>query len=88
MCCNPHSPEYFTLVSVCPYDGSFTVLGIFENINAVTARLQAIHFSCGGEYRIECFHVQTEADCVEKRDELLKSRREHLEKSLQEVDNA
>ena len=42
--------------------------------------------SCGDEYRIECFHVQTEADCVEKRDELFKSRRERLEKSLEAKD--
>jgi hypothetical protein len=80
--CKPSTPEYFTLLSTCPYDGSTTVLGIFENMNAVCARLQGCYTSCGDEYRIECFHLQTEEDCVNQRDELLESRRQHLEKQL------
>ena len=51
-------------------------------MNAVCARLQALYNSCGDEYRIECFHLQTEEDSVKKRDELFESRREHLEKQL------
>ena len=86
--CKPTTPEYFTLLSVCPYDGSTTVLGIFENMNAVCARLQGCYTSCGDEYRIECFHLQTEEDCVTKRDELFESRKQQLEKNLKEEVNA
>ncbi len=64
MSCKPSTPEYFTLCSVCPYDGSTTVLGIFENLDAVMYRLKRLHSTCGDEYRIECFHVRTaSAEC-------------------------
>ena len=62
MSCNPSTPEYFTLCSVCPYDGSFTVLGIFENMDAVVYRMKQMYSSCGDEYRIECFHLTTAED--------------------------
>ncbi len=54
-----NQPEYFTILSVCPYDGSTTVLGIFEDMDAVTYRLKRMYTSCGDEYRIECSHLQT-----------------------------
>jgi hypothetical protein len=57
-------------------------------MNAVCARLQACYTSCGDEYRVECFHLQTEEDCVTKRDELFESRKQQLEKSLKEEVNA
>ncbi len=53
-------PEYYTLTSICQFDGSPTQLGIFENMAAVTARLRSCYTSCGDEYRIECFHLATE----------------------------
>jgi len=32
-------PEYFTLASVCPYNGNVTIHGIFENMDAVVYRM-------------------------------------------------
>ena len=64
--CKPTTPEYFTLLSVCPYDGSTTVLGIFENLDAVYYRMKSCYTSCGDEYRIECFHLSTQ-EAEEKR---------------------
>mgnify|MGYP003118391747 FL=1 len=62
MSCKPSTPEYFTLCSVCPYDGSTTVLGIFEDLDAVYYRMKQMYSSCGDEYRIECFHLTTAED--------------------------
>ena len=69
MSCKPSTPKYFTLCSVCPYDGSFTVLGIFENLDAVMYRIKCCYTSCGDEYRIECFHLQTAEEMAEKYNE-------------------
>ena len=76
MCSTPNTPEYFTLLSVCPYDGSTTVLGIFENLDAVTYRLKSAHTSCGDEYRIECFHLTTAEDAAKRYNDLVVSRLE------------
>jgi len=51
--------EYYTITSICPYDGQPTVIGIFEDIDAVSYRLKRMYTSCGDEYRIECHHLQT-----------------------------
>ena len=52
-----NQPEYFTLLSICQHTGEPTVLGIFEDMDAVSYRLKRISHSCGDEYRIECFHL-------------------------------
>ena len=70
MCNKPNTPEYYTLVSICPYDGTPTVLGIFENLDAVMYRLKSCHTSCGDEYRIECFHLTTADWAAERYNEL------------------
>ena len=54
-----NQPEYYTISTVCPYDGSTTMLGIFEDMRAVSYRLQRMYTSCGDEYRVECFHLST-----------------------------
>ena len=78
-------PEYFTLTSICQFDGSPTQLGIFENMDAITARLRSCYSSCGDEYRIECFHLATQEGEENRLAELLQSRkdaaakRDHLE---------
>ena len=81
MSCKPNTPEYFTLTSVCPYDGSFSILGVFENMDAVMYRIKSCYTTCGDEYRIECFHLQTADMCAEKYNELqinrAKSKLEH-----------
>ena len=70
MCNKPETPEYFTLLSICPYDGSVTVLGIFEDLDAVMYRLKSCYTSCGDEYRIECFHLTTADFAAEKYNEI------------------
>ena len=70
MCNKPNTPEYYTLVSICPYDGTPTVLGIFENLDAVMYRLKSCHTSCGDEYRIECFHLTTADLAAERYNEI------------------
>ena len=54
-----NQPEYFTLSSICEYDGSTTILGIFEDMDAINYRLKRMYTSCGDEYRVECHHLST-----------------------------
>ena len=54
-----NQPEYFTINSVCPHTGDVTCVGIFENMRAVSYRLQRMYSTCGDEYRVECHHLQT-----------------------------
>jgi len=56
---HPNQPEYFTISSVCPHDGSTIVVGIFEDMDAVAYRLKRMYTTCGDEYRVECHHLQT-----------------------------
>ena len=56
---HPNQPEYFTINSVCPHDGSTVCLGIFEDMDAVSYRLKRMYTSCGDEYRVECHHLST-----------------------------
>ena len=61
---HPNKPEYFTLTSICEYDGTATVIGIFENIDALYYRMKQMYLHCGKELHIECFHLsdaETEA---------------------------
>ena len=61
---HPNQPEYFTLTSICEYDGTHTVHGIFENIDALYYRMKQMYIHCGKELHIECFHLsdaETEA---------------------------
>ena len=87
-----NQPEYFTILSVCPYDGSTTVLGIFEDMDAVSYRLKRMYTSCGDEYRIECSHLQTAEQEAEAYNEQVVSRAEHKrnteekERKLKEYD--
>ena len=66
--------EYFTLSSICQYDGTTTILGIFDSMDAVMYRIKACYTSCGDEYRIECFHLQTAEKCAERYNELVVER--------------
>ena len=54
---HPNKPEYFTLSSICEYDGTQTTHGIFENIDALYYRMKQMYTRCGSEYHIECFHL-------------------------------
>ena len=77
---HPNSPEYFTISSVCQYDGSTTVLAICENMDAVMYRLKQCYSSCGDEYRINCYHLTTADEAAVKYNEQLVSRREYQAK--------
>ena len=63
---HPNQPEYFTLTSVCEFDGRQTVHGIFNSIDAVYYRMKQMYTRCGSEYHIECFHL-SDADTEAKR---------------------
>tara|TARA_R100000152_G_scaffold535_1_gene218 strand:+ start:1166 stop:1474 length:309 start_codon:yes stop_codon:yes gene_type:complete len=77
---HPNQPEYFTISSVCPYDGTTTVIGIFEDMDAVSYRLKRLHTSCGDEYKVECHHLQTaEMEAVAYNEQIV-SRREYQQK--------
>ena len=71
------SPEYWTITSIDEYDGTPTCLGVFENMDAVTYRLKALYSHCGSEYRIECFHLQTDEHCAEQYNDTLVNRRKY-----------
>jgi len=71
---HPNQPEYFTISSVCPHDGSTTVLGIFEDMDAVTYRLKRVYTCCGDEYKVECHHMSSAAAEAEAYTEQLTSR--------------
>ena len=72
-----NSPEYFTISTVCQYDGSTTVLAICEDIDAVMYRLKQCYTSCGDEYRINCYHLTTASDAAEKYNEQVISSRKY-----------
>ena len=66
MTCPDHPKEYFTITSIDEYDGTPSTIGIFEDMRAVSYRLQRMYTHCGSEYRVECFHVSTaEAEASE-----------------------
>ena len=72
-----NQPEYYTITSVCPYDGSTTMLGIFEDMDAVSYRLKRMYTSCGDEIRIECSHLQTAEEEAKAYNEQVVSRVKH-----------
>ena len=74
---HPNYPEYFTISSVCPHDGSTTVVGIFEDMDAVSYRLKRMYTTCGDEYRVECFHLSLADDEAKAYNEQLVSRRKY-----------
>jgi len=72
-----NSPEYFTISSVCQYDGSTTVLAICEDMDAVMYRLKQCYSSCGDEYRINCYHLTTASQAAEAYNEQMVNRRKY-----------
>ena len=80
---HPNQPEYFTISSVCPHDGNTTMIGIFEDMDAVAYRLKRMYTTCGDEYKVECHHLTTASDEAEAYNEQLVSRRKY--KREQEV---
>ena len=74
---HPNQPEYFTISSVCPHDGSTTVVGIFEDMDAVAYRLKRMYTCCGDEYKVECHHLSNAEAEAEAYNEQLVNRRKY-----------
>ena len=89
---HPNQSEYFTITSVCPHTGETTVVGIFEDMDAVGYRLKRMYTSCGDEYRIECHHLSTAEDEAKAYNEQVVSRTKYKkdeaekERKLKEYD--
>ena len=78
-----NQPEYYTITSICPCDGQATVIGIFEDMDAVSYRLKRMYTSCGDEYRIECHHLSTaESEAVAYNEQVV-SRTEYKRKEAE-----
>ena len=78
-----NQPEYFTITSICPHTGETTVVGIFEDMDAVSYRLKRMYTTCGDEYRIECSHLQTAEEEAKAYNEQVVSRREYQHKEAE-----
>jgi len=82
---HPGQPEYFTITSIDQYDGSPTVIGIFDSMRAVSFRLQRMYATCGDEYRVECFHVSNaEAEARELTEQQVNRAKYHMEEKKKE----
>jgi len=77
---HPNTPVYYTVSSVCQYDGSTTVLAICENMEAVAYRIKQCYTTCGDEYRINAYHLTTAEDAIVKYNEQETSRKEYQAK--------
>ena len=77
---HPNTPVYYTVSSVCQYDGSTTVLAICEDMDAVSYRLKQCYTTCGDEYVINAYHLTTAEDAAVAYNEQLVNRREYQAK--------
>ena len=86
MICKKCPPkEYYTITSIDQFDGSPTVIGIFDSMRAVSFRLQRIYSSCGDEYRVECFHLSNaEDEAKELTEQQVTRARYHMEERKKE----
>ena len=83
---HPNTPVYYTVSTVCQYDGSTTVLAICEDMDAVSYRLKQCYTTCGDEYVINAYHLTTAEDAAVKYNEQLVSRREYQAKEKEKED--
>ena len=74
---HPKTPVYYTISSVCQYDGSTTVLAICEDMDAVAYRIKQCYTTCGDEYRINAYHLTTAEEAVVTYNEQMVARREY-----------
>jgi len=68
------APLYYTLSSVCPYDGSSTIYAVCESIDAAMYHLKQCHISRGDEYRIEAFELTHFEKAYQDYQDLVQSR--------------
>ena len=83
---HPNTPVYYTVSSVCQYDGSTTVLAICEDMDAVSYRLKQCYTTCGDEYVINAYHLTTAEDAAVAYNEQLVNRREYQRKEKEKED--
>ena len=83
---HPNTPVYYTVSTVCQYDGSTTVLAICEDMDAVSYRLKQCYTTCGDEYVINAYHLTTASDAAVAYNEQLVSRREYQAKEREKED--
>ena len=72
---HPKTPVYYTVSTVCQYDGNTTVLAICEDMDAVSYRLKQCYTTCGDEYVINAYHLTTAKDACEKYTEQMVNKR-------------
>ena len=83
---HPNTPVYYTVSSVCQYDGTTSVLAICEDMDAVMYRIKQCYTTCGDEYHINAYHLTTASDAATKYNEQLVSRREYQAKEKEKED--
>ena len=83
---HPNTPVYYTVSSVCQFDGTTTVLAICEDMDAVMYRLKQCYTTCGDEYRINAYHLTTAEDAAVAYNEQLVNRREYQAKEKEKED--
>ena len=83
---HPNTPVYYTISSVCEYDGNTTVLAICEDMDAVAYRIKQCYTTCGDEYVINAYHLTTAEDAIVKYNEQQTSRKEYLAKEKEKED--
>ena len=63
-------PLFYTLSCINSFDGSTSLIGIFDSMKAIGYRLQRVYSTCGDEYHIDCYHLSTaEMECSELTDQ-------------------
>ena len=72
---HPNTPVYYTVSSVCQYDGTTTVLAICEDMDAVMWRMKQCYTTCGDEYVINAYHLTTAKDACEQYTQQMVNRR-------------
>ncbi len=66
----PNAPLFYTLSCINSFDGSTSMIGIFDSMRAIGYRLQRCYTTCGDEYHIDCYHLSTaEMECSELTDQ-------------------
>jgi len=77
---------FFVLSSTCCYTGNDKVLGVFDSMKAVSARLEWVCDHDEDEYRIEGFQLTSLKDSQTRRDEILKNRADAKAKNEEKKD--
>ena len=83
---HPETPVYYTISSICQFDGTTTVLAICENMDAVMWRMKQCYTTCGDEYVINAYHLTTAKDACEKYTEQQSNRRKYEMENAEKED--